>query len=105
LTTSETRKKQGWWPGFFNSFSANSREVDHNSNTPDAITKYLSFHVALNMLSLVVFVRRAPPNTIALLIAAILSDFLSSLVSPLAAWSALEPPLKPSLYRNDIISR
>jgi hypothetical protein len=68
-----------------------------NHRSPEAMTKYLSFQAALKMLSFPLLMRRCPLYMMELLIAAILSAFLCSLVSPLSALSALEPPLKASL--------
>ena len=73
-----------------------SNELSGGRNVPDAMTKYCSLKADLNMLSLVLLMSIAPPKTMALRIAAILSAFLSSLVRPLSALSALDPPLKPS---------
>jgi hypothetical protein len=71
------------------------------SDTPDAITKKRSFHAAWKMLSFTFLVRSCPLYTTELLMAAIRSAFLCSLVRPLSALSALEPPLKASLCSSE----
>ena len=69
----------------------------NNNDIPDAMTKYLSFQLLLNMLSFVFFIIRVPAYTTAERMAAILSAFLSSFDRLLSALSAFDPPLKPSL--------
>jgi hypothetical protein len=51
-------------------------QCSSNSNTPEAITKKRSFHVAWKILSFTFFVRSCPLYTTELLMAAILSAFL-----------------------------
>ena len=68
--------------------------------SPEAITKYRSFHADLNILSFILLIINAPLKTTELLIAAILSAFLPSFDNSLCALSPFEPPLKPSLCNN-----
>ena len=51
-------------------------QCSSNSNTPEAMTKKRSFHVAWKILSFTFFVRSCPLYTTELLMAAILSAFL-----------------------------